>query len=332
MKEDSRKKGFILVILLVIIAVLSVFVMEYHYSTKIEAKITERYQDRVKARYAAKAGFNTAAALLKHEMDINFTAEDWARDAEPLKLDDASFVFEIKAEDGKININHLTREEYSPEVRRRKAELLLELCDLFDLEYGIVPAIIDWVDEDDEVTVLDYVEKDNTGAEDNYYQKLETPYHAKNGFFDVITEVLLVKGATPEIFFGAPDGENEEKNQGLADFLTVYGDDKININTAPAEVLQCLIPEFIDEDTAHGIIAARELEPFSSVSELKEILGINEAIFKRISPLICVESEKRFFSIKSEGECRDSRETVNAVVEMDIETGGIKRIAYWNQA
>ncbi len=95
-----------------------------------------------------------------------------------------------------------------------------EADELFD-------ALADWLDEDDD-------ERDN-GAEDGHYKSLAGPYACRNGPLQYLEELRLVKGFTKEIVYG--DGER----YGIIDYLTIDGQDgKININTAPPQVLQAL--------------------------------------------------------------------------------------------
>ena len=58
----------------------------------------------------------------------------------------------------------------------------------------IVNSILDWIDPDDQTHP--------EGAETEYYQGLNPPYAAKNGPIDDISELLLIKGVTPEIYYG----------------------------------------------------------------------------------------------------------------------------------
>lgn len=86
-----------------------------------------------------------------------------------------------------------------------------------------------------------------------------------------------------------------EKNRKLADYLRVYGknelftDDmnKININTASFRVLSSLSNEMFDEIVT-DIIKQRQLQPFTSISEVKNV--ISDAQYSSISNLITVKS------------------------------------------
>src|SRR5262249_49908778 len=73
----------------------------------------------------------------------------------------------------------------------------------------IVDSILDWRDHDSMTRAH--------GAESDYYLKQKVPYHAKNAFFDSPEELLLVRGVTPELYYGT-DGV-----PGLRDVFTVYG-------------------------------------------------------------------------------------------------------------
>ena len=111
------------------------------------------------------------------------------------------------------------------------------------------------------------------GAEKDYYQDSIPPYVAKNGPIDDLSEMLLIKGFTPEIYWGAAcrdhslaafqvragrlgfQGQPIVNVAGLVDIFTPLSSGKININTASAEVLQ-LIPG-VDPNIAQAIVAGR---------------------------------------------------------------------------
>jgi general secretion pathway protein K len=107
---------------------------------------------------------------------------------------------------------------------------------------AIVNSLKDWLDsgDDDAITGL-------SGAESAYYQDLSPGYNSRNGPIADINDLLLVKGITPELFYGS------KETPGIADALTVYGmtpgagtsftfSGKININTAPLPVLASMLP------------------------------------------------------------------------------------------
>ncbi len=117
---------------------------------------------------------------------------------------------------------------------------------------GCCASILDWFDEDNDTNP--------DGAETDYYQWLESPYISKNAPFVTLKELLFVKGVTRSIYIGEDlnrdgflnDNESDGANKlpfdngdsvldyGLTDIFTVYGDGKININTASKIIISAL--------------------------------------------------------------------------------------------
>jgi len=65
-------------------------------------------------------------------------------------------------------------------------------------------------------------------AKNSYYEGLQFPYDAKNSDFEVLDELLLVKDVDDNVF------------DKIKDYVTIYGDGKVNINTASEPVLSAL--------------------------------------------------------------------------------------------
>jgi general secretion pathway protein K len=115
-------------------------------------------------------------------------------------------------------------------------------------------AVIDWIDEDSETEL---------GAEDEYYQALQPPYHCKNAPMDSAEEILLVRGMKPEYFFGT------ENYEGIRNHVATGTGGKININTATEAVLMSLSDQ-IGESVAASIVECR---PFLSAGDYGCIRG-----------------------------------------------------------
>ncbi len=118
-----------------------------------------------------------------------------------------------------------------------------------DLPPELLPALLDWLDPDSDTRFP-------SGAEDEFYSRLEQPYRAANGRFADPSELRLVRGFS------------EENYAKLSPFVTVLNAaTPINVNTAPVEILMSLGPN-IDRPSAELLIAARRVQPFSDVAAL----------------------------------------------------------------
>lgn len=118
----------------------------------------------------------------------------------------------------------------------------------------VADAILDWIDEDDETRPY--------GAESDYYPTLATPYDPANGPLRSVEELLLVRGVTPSLLFGADinrngviDADEQERfgvsvdtpgALGWSAYLTVHGAEanrnseglaRVNVNRDDLELL-----------------------------------------------------------------------------------------------
>jgi hypothetical protein len=107
----------------------------------------------------------------------------------------------------------------------------------------VVDSIVDWIDHNSPF-------HEPNGAEEEYYRALDPPYSCKDGPFDVVEELQLVRGIrdNPRLFSG---GEVDGKTvPGLRDLVTVLragapaggrpaGSVRLNA-TAPKEVREAL--------------------------------------------------------------------------------------------
>src|SRR6185369_16117529 len=77
-----------------------------------------------------------------------------------------------------------------------------------------------------------------TGVEDNYYQNIGLSYRNKNAAFDSLDELRLVRRVDDDFWatFIDPDPSNPDKR-----IMTVWGQGKINLNTANAQTLLAVI-------------------------------------------------------------------------------------------
>jgi len=148
----------------------------------------------------------------------------------------------------------------------------------------------------------------DTEIDKDYYKTLEPPYEAKNGPIDDLAELLLIRGITPELYWGLSSTNHLPRafqqrqggfgpqqplayDVGLFDLFTPIAGGKLNINTASAAVLQ-LIPG-IDSRIAEAIVAARNGEDdgsglFGPYRNVTGRGGVNERVpeIAQIGPMV----------------------------------------------
>ncbi len=170
---------------------------------------------------------------------------------EHLGLEGAGFEVTIVDEDSKINVNLGARSAFS---KQRLMQQLIALMQppqydaIFSSEdadgqfsdrQAICSAIIDWSDSDQDLWPCDGSDTAQASApEDAYYERLDKPYTRKNAPFDSLYELYRVRGMSEDFWatFVEPDPDKPDDR-----VMTIWGQDKINVNTANSLVILTLI-------------------------------------------------------------------------------------------
>jgi general secretion pathway protein K len=243
------KKGVVLLLVLSVIALFTAMIVSFSADESLDIELAYNFKDSLQAQYIARAGVEAASVILSED-DARYDSldEQWANFAEyavasSSYLDGAQFSGTITDERSKFDLNSLAltnqREFRIAQFKRLFTGLNIDISD--DELDDLVNAVIDWLDADSESTF---------GAEEEYYQSLEPPYHCKNGPMDSPEEILLVKGMKNEYFYGT------ENYEGIRNYVAVGSEGKININTASETVLKSLSDRFT-EDVVSSILECR---------------------------------------------------------------------------
>jgi type II secretory pathway component PulK len=294
--KAKNRRGIALIMVLLVIAVLAVLAGNFAATMKVETMLARNTNLDSDYEYLARAGVNAAMAILAQETaQFSGLNQKWAGgigttnggfaefDLENFPVGDSGDYVKIKIEDQErfFNINLLKRfvEIRSPnpmEGRQRAAHILDNaLGSVIGIDAGQVitvrDSIIDWIDRDEN--------SEASGAETSDYKSHPWLAHiAKDGPFDDMSEMLLVKGITeqPQIYSrvyanpgasvitknnraGASKFEQVSYDTTLVDLFTTLSAGQVNINTASSKVLQ-VIPE-ISEQSADAIVAGRSPGP-----------------------------------------------------------------------
>lgn len=317
------RSGFILIVVLGAIMTLSILLFGFHHTVYARQNAVNSFRDGEQTLNCARAGLNVAVAAVRTSGELcreaRFAKLISGQQAVPVAEGKCSIT--VVEEDGFLNVNSL--KHGTGELDRTRVDQLLRLIDLLNRQtndaprtgYGIVPAIIDWTDRDSDVTYLAFVKHENTGAEEDYYRSLDPPARCRNGPVDVIDELLIVKGMTPQTL-----GR-------LRESLTTFGDGKVNINAAPSLVLQSLC-ESISPAVAQMILKRRAAKPFGSIAELRDVPGVTDNIYLAIKDTITTGREDRYYRVRSRGTVGERSMTIEAVLRRNTPAGNVDIIQY----
>jgi general secretion pathway protein K len=338
-KWRRRERGVALIMVLWVIAILSVIAFEFGYAMRTEIKIIQNFQEELQLYALAEGGVERAIAELVYKHDSRVRTKrktlktegspseklEWVTDGRGYRLvfEGGSCEVRVIGEAGKININLVS------EMLLRK--VLTNLGVEGEARDIVVDSLLDWRDADDFYRLH--------GVENDYYQSLPEPYNCKNGNLDSIEELLLVRGVTPELFYGRKTalldgGEREKRNGvGLKDIFSVYAlAEQIDINSATLAVLRVALG--ISAGVADLIIKAREEKVFENQQDLLQRVPEFGPFFGEIGRFLLFQSPTPFYSIEAQAQIKMGKNLrgIRAIVKIDPREKDGYKIIQWLDA
>jgi len=321
LKCKKRWNAFALISVLILVSILSLIALEFSSRSVISLKLSINYALSKKAYFYAYGGYQTAVKILMMDKnDYDGPGDYWYGLLPPIPLEDGSLMVTIEDEKARFNIRKLVT-SYGKEDERRKV-MLTRIFDALDIDDTLIDGIIDWQDSDD--IPLPY------GAEAMYYNNQSPPCAPRNAPVLTSGELLLIKGFDRKLYFLPPSSRSPfapEELEAMSHYITVYGDGKININTADVHVLLCLSRD-MDAAIAEDIVEYRKEQAFTTLEDLKNIETISDILYDEVASLITVKSDT--FRITSTGISGDFIRTITVVVQRDSKEG--VRVVYFNRS
>jgi general secretion pathway protein K len=321
-RPPSRNHGFVLIVVICVVMAMTGLVLAFNRKARAAVQTADGLRRSAQALCCARAGLAAATAVIRSQASSGSgSASGVSPDVNMVfDLGDGSCHMELSDEQGKLNLNRII--DPNGHIDRTRVDQLLRLIDLTSREdggepigYGMVPALIDWIDRDEQVTSLDFIQRQNTGAESDYYQGLERPYRCANRPLETPEELMLIARVTAQTY------------QRLAPYVTVYGDGLINVNVAPKRVIESLC-EQMDSALAQVIVDRRQVRPFRSLEELRRVPAMTEPIYQRIRRLATVQPTGGYYRLQATGEVDGARRTVCAVLKNNPGEGMVDVINY----
>ncbi len=337
--HPERQAGMALMLVLWVLVLLSVIAGEFCYATRTEVNTVRNFKEETEAYYIAQAGlYRAIQGLLIEELrtaaaEVVEVKEAPGEEAEeairwrvnapipPVAFGAGRFTVKIDNESGKVDLNNA-----GPDMLR----MLLGGFDLEEHEKDvIVDSILDWRDEDDLHRL--------NGAEDDYYSNLDNPYPCKDGPFEAVDELLLVRGVTAEIFYGGLRDMvtvNRQAYDGGAE--AVFGRlvrvkrsaaGKVNINAASPSMLKVL--PGMTEELAAKVVEYRQVRDIEASSELAAIVG--PEAYAALSHYVTYRNTP-YYTIRAVGTVDRVRRGIEVMVRIDRRLKEGYRILSWTDA
>lgn len=252
MTPVRMQRGVAVVMAVLVVALATSAATYILWQQSLWVRQVENLTGRAQADAIARAAASWAAAILaEDDPAIDHLGETWARRMPPFPAEQAQVAGAMLDEQAKFNVNNLAREGG---VAPHDFVAFQRLLGALGLPAELAEAVVDWLDPDGEVM------RPN-GAEDPYYLALDPPYRTAGRRVVDLGELARVKGFNADILAR------------LAPFVTALPEEtQVNVNTAPAQVLQALVPGLSADEMAR-VVDQRKTKPFQSREDFLRALS-----------------------------------------------------------
>ena len=354
----QAKRGIALVMVMVVILAFGVLAASYAFSMKVEMRLAANTTRDPDMEWLGRSGIELARFVLAEKMQIpiegqfDALSQMWA--GGPLGTNEVLLAVSltgVRLGDGMINVR-IRDLERKININIADEPLLNRTMQVMGVDPFaadmIVDSILDWVDPDLEPR-LNGVDGEAYLTEPN---PPFPPYLSKNGPIDHITELLLIRGIEPSLYYGMGSGSdgfgmpvgyppssglgpdigvpppygaqlNPGVNigtAGLKDLFTPIGGARVNVNTASEAVLS-LIPG-LDENLAREIVVTRrgfdgmdgteDDFPFMRIQDLVGVPGMVPELISILNRYCTVRSSS--FELEIEARLGEYRKTYVATL------------------
>jgi general secretion pathway protein K len=360
-RRQRNHSGIALIVVMIIILLLGILAGGFAYTMRVELTLARNARLEPDLEWVGRSAVEYARYVLAQQTMIPDEPYDslnqkWAGGPGSVysmtnevmaqisltnnELGDARFSLRIEDMERRFNINVA-----DPNV-------LQSALSLIGLDPASATTIVD--------SVQDWREPDKnprlSGAKSDFYLRQEPPYVCKNGPLEDLAELLLVRGVTPEVYWGARRpgadsglGTGTERYDGgglvaqevgypigLVDLFTPISGRLVNVNTASSSVLQLAVMALgadpaLAQEVAASILRQRvgpdgadgteDDVPFRSVREIP-LPGFGAQSAARLGGTFTVRSQ--IFELQVDAELAGTRKRYRALVRRattrDIQT------------
>jgi general secretion pathway protein K len=337
MKLRQSRRGMVLVFSLWVLGVLTILAVSVAAGIRQKIFLVARLDERSRMSYLLQAAVKKTAGYIHQEMEVSsfeytptvkmnllnnmneLSAINLGHDSAGVgyvsAADGTSLRWGIVDEESKINLNKTNIQVLT--------NLLTNVLSLNDEDASkLAEALLDWRQSG---------EGEITGFySDDYYSNLQYPYPKKSADYETLDEILLVKGVTKKMY------------DKLIEFVTIYGDGTVNINTASKEVLEALgLPETVVDKimttrrgkdgidgTADDSVFAKTFEITANVNSVVALTLDEARAIDAVSMRGLLTTNSYYYTIEATGKIA-SRSTLKSV--RAVYSSRDDKIVYWKE-
>lgn len=333
--RDAR--GSVLIMVLWALSLLAVFAIEISGMARDKIAFLARSERVNILRGCARSGVYKAIAMIRSEEIKNKQNNPLQRMKvlfdNPASFERISFVqadvsvfnvsgrdqapvFGVSDEGSRLNINKVS-------LQSLQRLLIVQGGVSEDQAFQLASAIYDW---------REFGETQAGGFSNNvdYYDSLQFPYSEKKADFEILDEIRLVAGMTGRIY------------DTIKDYITIYGEGSINMNSVTSPVLQAL---GFSEEQARALEKVRLgqdgvpgtlddiyfQDPNTMIEKVGQVLALKPEeleLFRRVADKVSWTSAVNLYRMQSRAQWHNRDENIEVTCVFDANND---KIIYWRQ-
>ena len=280
-KAFRPNHGFVLVCVLWVVAIMTVVTLGFGRRALLEHTAARYSLDHVKAMHMARGAVNRGIVELRNKAVYDFLrgaegrtsyAQDWSHPKNLLEPGEDGVQFFSEAQNDEFKEDQCA---YAIQDEESRVALSASPDEILDEVPGLSRSIMRKI---------------------NYRRRGSREDNEPAQPFQTIEELRFMEGVSDDDWFG------QDEKPGLRDLLSCYGDGRINVNTAPEEVLECIpkvaavagtIIEYRKGED--GVLFTEDDKDFASLEDLGTKMQISGAAMEALKKYCKVTSH--FFTI-----------------------------------
>jgi general secretion pathway protein K len=249
----TRQRGMAILLAMLVVALATIAASGFVFHASLEWRKYENAASLSQARWVLRAAEHWAAAVLRDDArqgNVDHLGEIWARPLPPVEAEGYALTGQVEDQDGRFNINNIVA---NGAVDVAQLAILRRLLVGLDLPEDLAADIADWLDADSEAL---------QGGRDERLEYLtrQPAVVPANRPLASFGELARVRGVDARVMAR------------LAPYVAVLPErNRINVNTAPAEVIAALVPG-LSLDQAYTLAARRERAYFRDQADFSQAL------------------------------------------------------------
>jgi len=251
----KNRRGIALVTVLVVMAITVSLISFMFIRQDAWVRSLENFSSRAQAATVARSAIEWMGEMaLEDAKDKTggHLAQDGPEEIPLFEVEGGELTGRIEAVQGKLNLNNLSKNGV---IDQTGLKVMSQFFNLLDLPDELVEALADWVDKDGDM-------RPPSGAEDEYYLSLKTPYRTANVELAELNDLYFIKGFDKKII---------DKLRPYA--IALPEGTPLNVNTASAEAITAIFGGALPLKWGKSVVEARG-NGFEKVSDFKKLIPL----------------------------------------------------------